>query len=109
MGAPRHHLSVSQTLAVWILVLVALGGANLPFVSRRLMAVVALRKPKTPWIRLGELLVFYFIVGAVGLALEQRAGQIAPQTWEFYAITAALFLTFAFPGFVYCYLFKHQG
>ena len=82
--------------------------ANLPFVSHRLMAVIALQTPKTPWLRLVELVAFYLIVGGVGLALEQRAGQIAPQRWEFYAITAALFVTFAFPGFVYRYLFKHR-
>ena len=51
-------------------------------------------------------MIGYFATGAVGLALEARAGQIYPQGWEFYAITAALFLTLAFPGFVYCYLLK---
>jgi hypothetical protein len=44
-----------------------------------------------------------------GLALEQSAGQIYPQGWEFYATTGALFLTLAFPGFVYRYLFKRRG
>jgi hypothetical protein len=48
-------------------------------------------------------------VGAVGLFLENRAGQIAPQKWEFYAITVALFFTLAFPGFVYRYLLKRKG
>jgi len=100
---------VSQTVSVWLLVLVAVLAANLPFVNHRLMAVVVLAKPKTPWMRLVELLVFYFVAGGLGLLLEQRAGQIAPQTWEFYAITAALFVTFAFPGFVYRYLFKHHN
>lgn len=100
---------MSQTASVWILVLTALCAANLPFVNHRLMGVIALSKPKTPWARLAELLVFYFLAGGVGLALEQRAGQIAPQAWEFYAITAALFVTFAFPGFVYRYLFKHHN
>ena len=38
------------------------------------------------------------LVGGFGLLLEQRAGQIAPQGWEFYAITGALFITLAFPG-----------
>jgi hypothetical protein len=99
---------VSQTVAVWIVVVVTLVCANLPFVSQRLLAVVALRNPKTPWMRLAELVALYFVAGAVGLLLEKRAGQIAPQNWEFYAITAALFITFAFPGFVYCYLFKHR-
>lgn len=91
------------------MVLFAFCAANLPFVSHRLMAVVALAKPKTPWMRLAELLAFYFIAGGIGLVIEKRAGQIAPQTWEFYAITAALFLTFAFPGFVYCYLLRRQN
>ena len=52
--------------------------------------------------------MFYLLAGGVGLYLEQRAGQIAPQGWEFYAITGALFITFAFPGFTWRYLFKHR-
>jgi hypothetical protein len=55
-----------------------------------------------------ELLVCYGVLIAFGLALEQSAGQIAPQGWEFYAVTGALFLTLAFPGFVYRYLYKHK-
>jgi hypothetical protein len=57
-------------------------------------------------VRLLELVVFYFLTGGLALVLEQRAGQIAPQTWEFYAITGTLFITFAFPGFVYRFLLK---
>jgi hypothetical protein len=41
--------------------------------------------------------------------MEKRAGQIGPQTREFYAIAATLFLTFAFSGFVFRYLFRHRG
>lgn len=88
--------------------LAAFIAANLPFVSHRVMAVLTPAKPKTLGIRLLELVVFYFLVGGLALLLEKRAGQIAPQTWEFYAITATLFVTFAFPGFVYRYLFKHR-
>jgi hypothetical protein len=50
----------------------------------------------------------YFLAGGLGMLLEQRAGQIAPQGWEFYAITGALFITFAFPGFIWRYLWKHK-
>jgi hypothetical protein len=99
---------VTQTFSVWIVVLVAFVAANFPFVSHRLFGVLATRIPKTLAIRLGELIVYYFLVGGLALLLENRVGQIAPQTWEFYAITATLFLTFAFPGFVYRYLFKHH-
>ncbi len=99
---------MSQSFAAWVLVLLAFFAANLPFVNDRLMAAVKLSKPKTIWLRLLELILCYFLVGGVGLALEQRLGQIAPQKWEFYAITAALFITFAFPGFIYRYLLKHR-
>ena len=88
------------------MVLLAVVGANLPFLNNRLLAVFPLSKPKTLAWRLGELVLCYFLVGGMGLALEQAAGQIYPQRWEFYATTAALFLTLAFPGFVFKYLRK---
>lgn len=99
---------MTQTASVWLVVVLALLAANLPFISNRLLAVVPLVRPKMLAVRLAELVFWYFVVGGIGLFLEQRAGQIAPQGWEFYAITASLFITFAFPGFVYRYLFKHR-
>ena len=95
---------MSQTFSVWLVLLLAFCAANLPFLTQRLLAVWPLKHPKGLGLRLAELVVFYFLVGMVGLALEYRAGQIAPQGWEFYAVTGALFLTLAFPGFVYRYL-----
>lgn len=100
---------MTQTASVWTVVLLALVLANLPFFSDRLFAVVRLSTPKSLAVRLAEMVVGYFVAGAVGLGLEQRLGQIAPQGWEFYAITGALFLTFAFPGFTWRYLFKPRG
>ncbi len=50
----------------------------------------------------------YFVVGGIALLLEKRLGQIAAQNWEFYAITATLFTTLAFPGFIWRYLLKHR-
>jgi hypothetical protein len=99
---------MTQTASVWLVVVLALLAANLPFVSNRLFAVIPLARPKILAVRLTEMVFWYFVVGGIGLLLEQRAGQIAPQGWEFYAITATLFITFAFPGFVYRYLFKHR-
>jgi uncharacterized membrane protein YvlD (DUF360 family) len=98
---------VSQTASVWAVLVLAFLAANLPFISHRLFALVRLKQPKSLPLRLVELVVFYFVVGGIGLLLEQRVGRIAPQTWEFYAITGALFITFAFPGFVWRYLAKH--
>ena len=102
-------MSLTQTASVWLVVLLALVMANMPFVSNRLFAVYALRSPKNLAARLGEMVVWYLLVGGLARFLEQRNGQIAPQGWEFYAITGTLFITFAFPGFTYRYLFKHRA
>lgn len=100
---------MSQTTAVWFVVLAALAAANLPFLNQRFLLVLRLAQGKPLSLRLLELVLFYFLVGGMALLLEKRAGQIAPQNWEFYAITATLFLTLAFPGFVYRYLYKRHG
>jgi hypothetical protein len=100
---------MTQSVSIWLVVLLAFTAANLPFFTRRLMLVVSLAKSKTLLVRLMELVACYFVVGALALLLEKRAGQIAPQTWEFYAITGTLFVTFAFPGFIYRYLLKHRA
>lgn len=97
---------MSMDASVWLVVVLALIGANLPFLSERLMAVFPAKQGKTLWMRLGELTALYFLVGGLALALEQAVGQIYPQRWEFYATTAALFVTLAFPGFVFRYLRK---
>lgn len=99
---------VSQTASVWLVVVLAFCAANVPFVSTRVLGVLTPKEPKTLRVRLVEVCVFYGVVGMLGLLLERRAGQITPQGWEFYVITGTLFLTFAFPGFVYRYLFKHR-
>jgi hypothetical protein len=100
---------MTHTYSVWLVLITAFIASNLPFLNDRWLAVLPRRAPKTLWQRLAELVLLYFVVGALGLALEQDAGQIAPQGWEFYAVTGALFLTLAFPGFVYRYLYRRRG
>jgi hypothetical protein len=96
---------MSQTASIWLVILAALVAANLPFVNQRWLVVGPLARPRKPLAaRLGEMVLFYLLVGGLALLLERRAGQIAPQGWEFYAVTATLFATLAFPGFVYRYL-----
>ncbi len=99
---------MSQSASIWLVIALALSAANLPFFTERLFGLLSLRATKGIALRLLELLVLYFLVGGLGLLLEQRAGQIAPQGWEFYAVTGSLFLTLAFPGFVWRYLYKHR-
>jgi len=100
---------MTQTAAVWLVIVAAFIAANLPFVSQRWALVGPLAAPHKPLLaRLGELLLLYFLVGGLGLLLEGRSGQIAPQGREFYAITLTLFVTFAFPGFVFRYLVRRR-
>lgn len=99
---------MSQSVSVWLVLAAALAAANLPFLTGRLFGVVPLARPKNLATRLAELVVLYLLVGGLGLLLEQRLGRIAGQGWEFYAVTGALFLTLAFPGFVWRYLYKHR-
>lgn len=97
---------MSLSSSVWLVIVLAVVTANLPFFNERLMAVGPARANKPLGVRLMELLVLYGVVGGIALALEQSAGQIYPQRWEFYATTFTLFVTLAFPGFVYRYLRK---
>lgn len=100
---------MSQSASVWVVLLVALAAANLPFVNERLLALVPRSSgAKSLALRLAELVVLYFIAGGLGLLFERRVGQIAPQGWEFYAVTAALFIVLAFPGFTWRYLLKRR-
>jgi hypothetical protein len=99
---------MTTSWAIGLLIALAVLAANLPFANQRILLVGPTRSTKSLAIRLAELVLLYFVVGAVGLALENHAGQIAPQGWEFYAITGTMFLTLAFPGFVYRYLMHRK-
>jgi hypothetical protein len=99
---------MTQAVSTWIVIVAALVAANLPFANDRLFAVWPLREPKTLAVRLGEMVLLYFAVGVLGVLLEKRLGQVTPQSWEFYAVTGALFITFAFPGFVWRYLVRRR-
>ncbi len=98
---------MGQNESVIAVIVLALLAANWPFITQRLFGVLPLAKGKSLFVRLLELAALYFVVGGIGLMLEQGLGQIAPQKWEFYAVTATAFITFAFPGFVWRYLLKH--
>lgn len=89
-------------------ILLALLAANAPFISQRLAVFGPRVVYKSLGLRLIELMLAYGGVGAVALALENNLGQIAPQAWEFYAVTGTMFITLAFPGFVFRYLLKHR-
>ena len=99
---------MGQSTSVWLVIAAAFLAANAPFYSQRLMLIARVSREKSLLWRLLELVLWYLLVGGIGLLLEQRLGQIAPQGWQFYAITGALFITLSFPGFIWRYLLKHR-
>lgn len=99
-----------MTAAGVFLVASALLAANLPFLSERLFLAVPLKGGrKAAYWRVIELAVYYLLVAALAYLLEARGGPVHAQGWEFYAVTVSLFLVFAYPGFVYRFLWKRPG
>lgn len=92
---------MSLDLAVYLLIVLALVGANLPFLSQRVLLIGPRRQDKGLGWRLLEVLILAGLTTALGFALEAQIGQRHPQGWSFYAVVLCLFLTFAFPGFVW--------
>jgi hypothetical protein len=109
---------VNVTTSSWLVIALALAAANLPFLTEKLFGVLPLgRTPegagdsartKSGWVRIIELLVLYFVVGAVAYMLEARIGNVFTQVKEFYMITVPLFVVLSFPGFVFRYLRKQR-
>ncbi len=96
------------SLSSWLVIAVALALANLPYLNESVVGVIPLKGKKGAWTRVLELLVLYFVTGAVAYALEARIGNVFTQVREFYMITVPLFVVLGFPGFVYRYLRKHH-
>lgn len=99
---------MNASVQVWMLIVVAVAAANLPFLTQRVLGVWSVRAVKPLGWRLLELLVLYLLVGGIGMVMENSLSQNAPQGWQFYAVTLTLFITLGFPGFVYRYLLRHK-
>ena len=93
--------------SVTTLLFVAILAANWPFVSQRLVGVIRLKNKHFGW-RFFELLVLFVVVGLLARVLEAQQMPVQPQHWQFYVATFALFLVFAFPGFVFRYFWKKR-
>lgn len=97
-------MMMTQTSAVWGVLVLAILAANLPFLTERVLVVGPRRAPKSMAWRLLELLLLGVGVLEAGSMLESALGQRAPQEWQFFAAFGCLFLTLGFPGFVWRYL-----
>ncbi|MBD3634527.1 MAG: DUF2818 family protein [Methylophaga sp.] len=90
-------------MSVWLMIGLFLLIANLPWIGNRVFFIWPLQQ-KPVWVRLVELLVYYFISLLIGIAFEIRfSGDVYTQQWEFFVTTLSLFLVLAVPGVVYRY------
>ena len=90
-------------MTAWLLLVLVFVAANLPWLSERFLFFITPKGgQKREWMRLVELLLLYFLCGALVLAVEYRSeGGVHAQDWEFYVVTFCLFVIFALPGFIY--------
>lgn len=95
---------MSSAASVWLVLLLAVLLANLPFFNDRLLAVGPRRPGKGVAVRLLELMLCTAVTIGLGRWLEGRNSQAAEQGWQFYAVLACVMLTLAFPGFVWRHL-----
>jgi hypothetical protein len=103
---------VDVSISSLFVILLAPLAANLPFFNERIFALIPLssgtKAAKPFWVRLLELLALYGLVGCLAHVLEANIGNTFSQGWEFYAVTACMFLVLAYPGYVLRYLKKHR-
>jgi hypothetical protein len=99
---------MTSSAPVWLVILVAIVAANLPFSNERVFVVGPRRAPKRLGWRVLELVLMCAITLGIGFALEARIGQRQHQGWEFYAAFGCFFVTLAFPGFVWRYLRRQR-
>ena len=101
---------MNQSAAVWLLIVLACVAANLPFINERLFAVIPVQRfnngIKPFWVRVLELLVWFCVIGLLGMLFERMIGNAFAQRWQFYVTALTLFAVLAFPGFVVRYLLK---
>ena len=94
--------------SVVILLLLSFLAANLPFVSQRVAGIWRVSQKHFGW-HLLELTALYLLLGLLSRVLEGRYSPVHVQKWQFYVSTLALFLVFAFPGFVGRYFWSRRG
>ncbi len=99
-----------MTLEALLFYTLAIIAANLPFLSERILfvKVPATGRKAFGW-RLLEWGLLYLIVGLFARLLESQRTPVHTQGWAFYVITLALFIVFAWPGFVWRFFWRKPG
>jgi hypothetical protein len=101
---------VNSAAASWMVIALMAFCANFPYFSESIFGFFRPQQaPKSPFIRILELLILYFLVLGVAYAIESSIGNAFAQGWQFYAVTVCLYLVLGFPGFVHRYLRRRSS
>ncbi|MDQ5889342.1 MAG: hypothetical protein QG667_2637 [Pseudomonadota bacterium] len=93
--------------ALWLVT--ALVVANLPFVIKATMLPKVTEGGLALLLRLLEWLAGFLILCGFAWFLESRSAPVHAQNWQFYVSVLCMYAVFAFPGFVYCFLWRRPG
>ncbi|MCA3159849.1 MAG: DUF2818 family protein [Burkholderiales bacterium] len=100
---------MQNSAALWLMIVLAIAAANLPFINERLLGLWKLFASAKPfWVRLLELLGLYAAVGLLAWLTEDSQSAVHAQGWQFYVTTFCLFLVAAYPGYLWRYLWRRQ-
>ena len=97
-----------MTAPMYVLVLVALVCANLPFLSNKCFGLKTLTRKRFIH-HLPELAAGFVLVAVLAYVLESQSGSVHAQGWAFYVVVVCLYLILAFPGFVLRYFWHSKN
>lgn len=95
------------TQALWLGA--ALLMANLPFVIKGTLLPKVTDGGLALLLRLLEWLAGFLLLLGFAWFLETRSAPFHGQHWQFYVSVLCMYAVFAFPGFVYCFLWRRPG
>lgn len=95
--------------AKFVLILLALLLANLPFLLKPTILPKVTEGGLALLLRLIEWFVGLLLLMGLARYLEALTAPLHQQHWQFYVTVLCMHVVFAFPGFVYCFLWRRPG
>lgn len=94
-----------MTVAMWILLLIAILCANSPFLTTKLFGIKVISRKHFGHYLL-EWSVGLILVAALAYVFEAQTGPVHAQDWEFFVIGITLYAILAFPALVWRYFWS---
>lgn len=96
-------------IAKFVVIALALLLANLPFLLKPTILPRVTEGSLALLLRLIEWFVGLLLLMGLAGYLEVQTAPLHQQHWQFYVTVLCMHVVFAFPGFVYCFLWRRPG